>query len=249
MTRMLPIFFVPDAIAPGATPELPDEAAHHAVRVLRLSDGAAVELFDGRGGAWRARLKIAGKKVLAVLDAFADAECESPLAVTLVQCLPAADKMDWVVQKGTELGLAAIQPVAARRSVIKLSGERMERRVQHWQQVAVSACEQCGRNRPPAVAPIVDLPQYLGRMAAQNPDHNEARWILAPGGAGSLRGLPAPTGPVVLLVGPEGGFEDEELKAARVAGFQPLTLGPRVMRTETAGMAAVAALMALWGDF
>jgi len=245
MTRMLPRFFVPDGIAPGATLELPDEAAHHAVRVLRLSDGAAVELFDGRGGAWQARLKIAGKRVLATLDAFADEDRESPLTVTLVQCLPAADKMDWVVQKGTELGMAAIQPVAARRSVIKLSGERMERRVQHWQQVAVSACEQCGRNRPPAVAPIVDLPQYLGRMAGQN----ETRWILAPGGAGSLRDLPAPTGPVVLLVGPEGGFEDEELKAATVAGFQPLTLGPRVMRTETAGMAAVAALMALWGDF
>jgi 16S rRNA (uracil1498-N3)-methyltransferase len=242
---MLPRFYIPSGIAPGATPELPDEAAHHAVRVLRLGDGAAVELFDGRGGAWQARLKVAGKRVLATLGAYADNDRESPLAVTLVQCLPAADKMDWVVQKCTELGVAAIQPVAARRSVIKLSGERMERRVQHWQQVAVSACEQCGRNRPPEVAPIVDLPQYLGRERGQN----ETRWILAPGGAGQLKNLPVPAGPIVLLVGPEGGFEDEELKAAQVAGFQPLCLGPRVMRTETAGAAAQAAIMALWGDF
>lgn len=242
---MLPRFFIPSALAPGATVDLPDEAAHHAARVLRLGDGDGVVLFDGRGGSWRARLLRAGPAVRAVLEEFDAADREPGLRVTLVQGLPAADKMDWVVQKCTELGVAAIHPVAARRSVVKLSGERLERRVHHWQQVAVAACEQCGRNRVPEVAPLLDLPQYLGRPAQDN----ERRFVLAPGGVESLRGLGELTGPVALLVGPEGGFEDGEMRAAVAAGFEPLTLGPRVLRTETAGVAALAAMMALWGDF
>lgn len=242
---MLPRFFVPAGLAPGATVELPAEAAHHAVRVLRLGEGDEVVLFDGQGGEWRARLVRAGPAMKAALVAFADEDRAAPLEVTLVQGLPAADKMDWIVQKATELGVAAIQPVAARRSVVKLSGERMARRGQHWQQVAVAACEQCGRNRVPAVAALLDLPQYLGLAAREN----ESRWLLAPAGGCRLRELPRPVGPVTLLVGPEGGFEEGELLAAQAAGFQPLSLGPRVMRTETAGAAALAAMMALWGDF
>ena len=242
---MLPRFFVPDGLAPGASVDLPEEAAHHAVRVLRLGEGDMVTLFDGRGGEWRARLLRAGPAVRAALEDFDAQDREPPLRVTLAQGLPAADKMDWVVQKCTELGVAAISPVAMKRSVVRLSGERMERRVQHWQQVAVAACEQCGRNRVPAVAPLLDLPQYL----ALAPQENDNRFVLAPGAERSMREMTKPAGAVTLLVGPEGGLEEGELRAALAAGFTPLAIGPRVLRTETAGVAALAAMMALWGDF
>ncbi|MDD5250129.1 MAG: 16S rRNA (uracil(1498)-N(3))-methyltransferase [Rhodocyclaceae bacterium] len=242
---MLPRFLVPAGLAPGATVDLPTEAAHHALRVLRLDDGDAVTLFDGRGGEWFARLVRSGPSLRAVLAAFDADDRAPPLAVTLVQGLPAADKMDWIVQKATELGVTAIRPVAAKRSVVKLSGERMERRIHHWQQVAVAACEQCGLNRLPTVAPLLDLPQYLGLAAPQN----GLRLWLAPGAAHGLREMTKPAGPVTLLIGPEGGFEEGEARAIQAAGFAPLSLGPRVLRTETAGVAALAAMMAWWGDF
>ena len=242
---MLPRFFVPDGLAPGATAEMPPEAAHHALRVLRLGDGDAVVLFDGQGGEWQARLVRAGPALRAVLEVFESGDRVPALPITLVQGLPAADKMDWIVQKATELGVAAIRPVAAKRSVVRLSGERMARRVQHWQQVAVAACEQCGCNRVPPVAPLLDLPQYLGLAATQN----DTRLLLAPGAERGLRAMTKPAGAVTLLVGPEGGFEEGEIRAALAAGFEPLALGPRVLRTETAGTAALAAMMAIWGDF
>ncbi len=167
------------------------------------------------------------------------------MTLTLVQCLPSGDKMDLVVQKAVEMGVRRIQPVAAKRSVVRLSGERAERRVEHWRNIAIAACEQSGRNRVPAVAPILDLPQYIG-IAAQE---NALRFVCAPGVAVRLRDLPGPDGPVSLLVGPEGGLEEGELLAARAAGFRAIALGPRVLRTETAGLGAVAAMMALWGDW
>jgi 16S rRNA (uracil1498-N3)-methyltransferase len=230
---------------PGATVELAADAAHHALKVLRVAAGDTAILFDGRGGQWRATLNPAGKGLRATLDEFDDADSESPLALTLVQGLPSGDKMDLVVQKAVEMGVRRIQPVAAKRSVVRLSGERAERRVEHWRNIAIAACEQSGRNRVPAVAPILDLPQYLG-IAAQE---NALRFVCAPGVAVRLRELPAPEGPVSLLVGPEGGLEEGELLAARAAGFRAVALGPRVLRTETAGLGAVAAMMALWGDW
>ena len=242
---MLPRFLVPDGLAPGATVDLPAAAAHHALRVLRLDEGDAVTLFDGRGGEWFARLVRSGPSLRAALAAFAAADRAPPLAVTLVQALPAADKMDWIVQKATELGAAAIRPVAAKRSVVRLSGERMERRVRHWQQVAVAACEQCGLNRVPAVAPLLDLPQYLGLDAP----HDDVRLFLAPGAERSLREMERPEGAATLLIGPEGGFEEGEARAIAASGFMPVSLGPRVLRTETAGIAAISAMLALWGDF
>ncbi|HEX8989116.1 MAG TPA: 16S rRNA (uracil(1498)-N(3))-methyltransferase [Rhodocyclaceae bacterium] len=242
---MLPRFHVPDGLAPGATVELPAEAAHHATRVLRLGDGDPVTLFDGRGGEWFARLLRSGPSLRATLQEFRVEDRAPPLRFTLVQALPAADKMDWIVQKATELGVAAIQPVAARRSVVKLSGERMDRRGRHWQQVAVAACEQCGLNRVPAVAPLLDLPQYLGQAASQN----DIRLFLAPESERCLRDAARPGASVTLLVGPEGGFEEGEVRAIETAGFAPVRLGPRVLRTETAGIAAMSAMLALWGDF
>lgn len=240
---MIPRFHCPFPLHPGATVALPDEAAHHALKVLRVAAGDPAILFDGRGGQWTASLQPHGKRLHAVLEAYDEASREPPLRVTLVQCLAAADKMDFVVQKAVELGVAAIQPVAARRSVIRLSGERMERRVAHWNAIAVAACEQSGRNIVPRVAPILDLPQYLGRQNAQN----GLRLICLPQGGCRLRDCAAPQ-EVSLLVGPEGGFEEGEVLAAQAAGFRPAGLGPRVLRTETAGPAALAAVMCLWGD-
>jgi 16S rRNA (uracil1498-N3)-methyltransferase len=242
---MIPRIHCPFPLAPGAIVDLPPAAEHHMAKVLRMREGDAVILFDGRGGEWTARLHRVGKTMAAVLESFDSADREPPIAVTLVQGLPAADKMDWIVQKGTELGVAGIRPVVARRSVIRLSGERMTRRVAHWQAIAVAACEQCQRNRVPEVAPLADLMTYF----AETPRPAERRLMLAPGGERRLADLEPPAGPVTLLVGPEGGFEEDELAAARMAGFQEVSLGPRVLRTETAGMTALAAMMALWGDY
>ncbi|HLA35951.1 MAG TPA: 16S rRNA (uracil(1498)-N(3))-methyltransferase [Rhodocyclaceae bacterium] len=246
---MLPRFFIPDRLAPGATIELPAAAAHHALKVLRLGAGETAILFDGFGGQWQASLQPTGKTLRAHLQTFEERDLESPLDVTLVQALAAGDKMDWVVQKAVELGVTRIQPVQSKRSVVRLSGERLERRAEHWRSIAVAACEQSGRNRVPEVAPILDLPQYLGAtvVAAQT----DERWICVPESAPPaprMRDLPPPQQPILLLVGAEGGFEDGELAMARAAGFRALSLGPRVLRTETAGLAALAAIMALWGD-
>lgn len=242
---MIPRFFCSIPLNPGATVELAAEASHHALKVLRLGAGDTAILFDGRGGQWLAKLNPVGKHLRASLIEFDDTDREPPLAIKLVQALPASDKMDLVVQKAVELGVACIQPVAAKRSVIRLSGERAQRRVEHWRSIAIAACEQSGRNRVPVIEPILDLPQYLG-MAAQE---NGLRFVCAPGAAESLRDLALPTVPVNVLVGPEGGFEEGEQLAARAAGFHPIGLGPRILRTETAGLGAIAAMMALWGDW
>jgi 16S rRNA (uracil1498-N3)-methyltransferase len=240
-----PRFHCPFPLAPGAHVDLPPEAAHHATKVLRMDEGDQVVLFDGRGGEWTGRLHRVGKAMTVALESFDDSDRESPMQITLAQGLPAADKMDWIVQKSVELGVVRIVPVACRRSVIRLSGERMERRCAHWQSVAVAACEQCRRNRVPEVAPLLDLPQFVGGAAGDN----GLRLILAPGAGQRLAALPKPAGPVTLLIGPEGGFEDGELAAAASGGFQAVSLGPRVLRTETAGLAALATMQALWGDF
>lgn len=240
---MISRFHFPGSLPAGGEAALPEALAHHALRVLRLRDGEAVVLFDGSGGEVEAQLAVRGKAVFAVLGARRACECESPLEVVLVQALAAGDKMDWVVQKAVELGVHAIQPVQAERSVLRLAGERAERRVAHWQQVAVAACEQCGRNRVPQVRPLQMLPAWL---AAHRGEHIQ---VLAPGGEGGLGAGPAPPGTVHLLVGPEGGWSEAELAAFDAAGCARVRLGPRILRTETAGLAALAALQARWGDF
>jgi 16S rRNA (uracil1498-N3)-methyltransferase len=247
---MISRFYCPFPLHPGATVELDSNAAHHALRVLKVDAGDTAILFDGHGGQWLAELQPAGKRLNARLLEFSAGVPEPALAVTLVQCLPAADKMDWVVQKAVELGVTAIQPLEAKRSVVRLAGERKERRAEHWRGVARAACEQSGRNRVPEIAPIRDLPAYLGLVMQENPQQNDACFICVPTAAsGFLRDRPRPTGAVRVLVGPEGGFEAGELAAAQTAGFMPLTLGPHVLRTETAGLAALAAMMTLWGDW
>ena len=240
---MVPRLFCSQPIS-GKAITLPAEAAHHALRVLRLRSGDSVILFDGSGGEWPGCLQEEGRALQVELGQWRPVEREASLALTLAQCLPSADKMDWVVQKAVELGVAAIQPLEAARSVLRLSGERAEKRSRHWLQVAISACEQCGRNRTPVLAPLLSLPAYL----AQPGPPGELRLLLAPAGSLRLAELARPQA-VTLLVGPEGGLTEDEIAAARLAGFQAVSLGPRVLRTETAGLAAIAAMQALWGDF
>lgn len=240
----LPRFYCREALSPGAHVDLPEPVARHAVRVLRLPPGAPMVLFDGRGGEYLAHIqRIERDRVVAELASWTEIERESPLQVTLVQALQAGDKMDFTIQKAVELGVSAIVPVDSRRSVLKLAGERAARRVAHWQGVAASACEQCGRNQVPIVAPLERLDQWLAR-----PADGALRLMLAPDAETTLAGL-APAKHVQLLIGAEGGLDPQEVIAARQAGFQAVRLGPRVLRTETAGLAALAALQALWGDF
>ena len=201
-------------------------------------------LFDGRGGEYPAHIeRIERDHVFAELAAWQDIERESPLKVTLVQALQAGDKMDFTIQKAVELGVRDIVPVESRRSVLRLAGERAAKRVAHWQGVVASACEQCGRNQVPLVAPLEKLESWLAR-----PAHGVLRLMLAPDAEQTLASI-SPVGEVQLLIGAEGGLDPQEVLAAKSAGFQAVRMGPRVLRTETAGLAALAALQALWGDF
>ncbi len=240
----LPRFYCRAALSPGAHIELPEPVARHAVRVLRLPPGAPMVLFDGRGGEYLAHIqRIERERVVAELASWQDVERESPLAVALVQALQAGEKMDFTIQKAVELGVRDIVPVESRRSVLRLSGDRAAKRVAHWQGVAASACEQCGRNQVPLVAPLEKLENWLARPADAS-----LRLMLAPDADEALVDLP-PASAVQLLIGAEGGLDPQEVLAAKQAGFRPVRMGPRVLRTETAGLAALAILQALWGDF
>ncbi|MDD5295454.1 MAG: 16S rRNA (uracil(1498)-N(3))-methyltransferase [Rhodocyclaceae bacterium] len=240
---MAPRFFCPMPLLAHSTVDLPSTVAHHAERVLRLAPGDALTLFNGEGGEFPARLLALGKAPRAELGEYIPDDRESPLPITLVQSLASGDKMDWVLQKAVELGAFAIVPVASQRSVVKLSGDRAQKRVEHWQKIVASACEQCGRNRLPDVADLRRLASHM----AQAPEPGTLRLILAPGAALRPADLPRPAA-VELLVGPEGGFTEDEVLAAGVAGYRALRLGPRILRTETAGLAALTALQVLWGD-
>jgi 16S rRNA (uracil1498-N3)-methyltransferase len=227
-------------LRPQTRLELPEDTAHHAARVLRLREGDAVLLFDGRGGEYEARLAMPERaRVLAELGAWRDVERESPLAVTLVQALSSGEKMDFTIQKAIELGVAAIQPVLSEKSVVRLSAEREAKKLAHWKRVAIAACEQCGRNRIPEIREPVALDAYRPPAGS--------KILLSPSGRGKLAELVK--GPVILAAGPEAGFSESEERLLLRAGFLPVRLGPRILRTETAALAALAALNALAGDF
>jgi 16S rRNA (uracil1498-N3)-methyltransferase len=232
--------YVDTELSPQSSFELPEAAAHHAVRVLRLADGDAVVLFDGRGGEYEARLAVPGRgRVLAKTGERQPVERESPLQVTLVQAVSSNERMDFTVQKSVELGVAAIQPVYAARSLVRLSGEREAKKLAHWQRVAISACEQCGRNRVAQVLPPLALERYRAPQGT--------KILLAPSGAQRLAALAR--GPIVLAAGPEAGFDEDEERLLAHEGFVPVRMGPRILRTETAALAALAALNALAGDY
>lgn len=242
----MPRFYCPPPLPTGGTFDLPPEAAHHAARVLRLREGDRVEMFDGLGNACHGAIsEIGGKRVAVGQIAAASADRESPLRVVLAQALSSSEKMDWVVQKATELGVAEIQPLDTERSVARLSAERAAKRLEHWRQVAVSACEQCGRNLLPQIHAPLDIMIWLQQMKASP----ASKFILLPQGAASLHEQPEPQGGVTLLIGAEGGFTAVESDSALRCGFAPIRLGARVLRTETAAVAGLAALQTLWGDF
>lgn len=240
----IPRVFVEIPLAPSAEAELPALAAHHVHTVLRLRPGAELTLFDGLGGEYPARLLSAHRKGASVQVGERQAiERESPLDITLVQAISRGERMDYTLQKAVELGVTRIAPVVAERTVVNLRGaERTERRVEHWRRIVIAACEQCGRNRLPEVAEPVDLAAWLARPRPI------CGLLLALSARNGLPALPQPVPPIVLLAGPEGGFAEHELAAARAVGYRPVSLGPRVLRTETAALAALAALQAIHGD-
>ena len=204
-------------------------------------------LFNGDGRQYPARLVAADPRAARVhVDAVEAPVRESPLRITLIQSLARGEKMDWIFQKATELGAARILPVTSERSEVRLEGARSEKRLGHWRAIAIAACEQCGRN----VIPEISVPESLEACLAAYPQAGaEVRWMLHPGGTTRLRNTEPTATEVVLAVGPEGGFSENDLAALRQAGFDTLALGPRVLRTETAGLAALAALQAVHGDF
>jgi 16S rRNA (uracil1498-N3)-methyltransferase len=236
----VPRIFVPIPLSTDALVTLDGTAANHVTRVLRLKPGAELVLFNGEGGEYPAVLEAAAT---ARLGAWRATECESPLTITLVQGISRAERMDYTIQKAVELGVTRIVPVFAGRSVVELRGERLQRRMQHWQGVIIGACEQCGRNRVPALDTAMDLSDWL-----RTPESSSMLLVLNHRATTAPNSLQRPTA-LTLLIGPEGGLDDSELAQAECAGFIGMRLGPRVLRTETAGVAALAALQTLWGDF
>ena len=232
------------ALSVGARCVLPEPSAIHLVRVLRLEPGDDCVLFNGDGHDYGARLLSAGKRgAEAEVISKRATDNESPLRIVLLQGIARGEKMDLILQKATELGVAAIVPVQAERSEVKLDAERLAKRIAHWRSVIVSACEQSGRARVPALSP----PATLADAANDVPDM--LRLTLDPAGERSLATMAAPaTATIAIAIGPEGGWSPRDRETLRVAGFEGLRLGPRILRTETAGLAAIAALQSRFGD-
>ncbi len=241
----IPRLYLPLPLTVGATVRLDDHVFNHAVRVLRLKPGAALILFNGGGGAFSTTLADVGKReAWAQVLEFLPGEVESPLRVLLAQGISRGDKMDYTLQKAVELGVAAIQPLFTERGGVDLNGERLQRKMEHWRGIVIGACEQCGRNRSPELRE----PQALRDWRTESAEPG-LRLLLDPAAEQGLRGLEPPAGPVTLLIGPEGGLSPVEITQAGQAGFSRVRLGPRILRTETAGLAALAAMQALWGDW
>jgi 16S rRNA (uracil1498-N3)-methyltransferase len=239
-------FYCPDPLSIGATVKLPDSATAHAVRVLRMVVGDTAILFNGDGHDYVCEL-IAVKKseVLAKAISSEVVESESPLNITLLQGISSGDRMDYTIQKAVELGVKRIQPLATERSVVKLTKERAAKRLAHWQGVVHSACEQSGR----AFVPVVEAPVSLSQWLAANEQANTHRILLNPVGAKRLAALAKPSDEIQLLIGAEGGLSPNEIDMASAGGFQSIILGPRILRTETAALAAIASMHTVWGDF
>lgn len=241
----IPRVFVPHPLRAGHEVELPVQAGEHLVRVLRLERGHPLRLFNGDGEEYSGEIASLAKRGVTaqVLARETVASVESPLRITLAQGIARGEKMDWILQKATELGVARIVPLVTDRTEVKLDAERAPRRMAHWQAVLASACEQCGRNR----LPQLDEPLRLADFAATPAVEGELRLALDPLGTIGVRSLPQSMR-MTLVVGPEGGLSEHDLDTLAQGGFGGLRLGPRILRTETAGLAALAALQALQGD-
>ena len=242
MTVRIPRIYTAQPLRGNAVVVLEPDPSRHLSLVLRLGVGERVTLFDGRGGEYPGEITAVDKKNVHVMTgSHLPRECESPLNIHLGIAVSRGERMDWIVQKATELGVSSITPLWTEHTGVKLTSARTDKKMQHWQQIAISACEQCGRNRPPTVHALLALAHWLESTVAERRYvlHHRADAIEAAGG---------PPASIALLVGPEGGLSEGEIEAAEQAGFTSLRLGPRVLRTETAPLAAIAILQSHWGD-
>lgn len=239
-----PRVFTDQALAAGAEIGLESGPSHHLLKVLRLKPGAGLRLFNGCGGSFAAVLAGSrGQEARVAVGDFDPADHESPLAIELAIGVSRGERMDWVMQKAVELGVAAIRPLVTERTEVRLAGERRDKKLGHWRQIAIAACEQCGRNR----LPDIHAPQLLADWL---PAAAGLRLVLAPEATTALASIEATAPDVVtLLIGPEGGLSAAEIDAAIATGYRAVSLGPRVLRTETAPLAALAICQARWGDF
>ncbi|WP_295698381.1 16S rRNA (uracil(1498)-N(3))-methyltransferase [uncultured Neisseria sp.] len=240
----MPRFYVDFALSPDSVVELPDNVVRH-LNVLRVKNTEEIVLFNGNGKSYPALPEVLEKRRASVRILREETtDNESPLNITLVQAVSAAERMDFTLQKSVELGVAEIRPVISERCVVRLSGERAEKRVARWQEIVVSACEQSGRNIVPKVLPLTTYAQALQQLPQET-----TKLLMSLNRAQKLSDVRPQSGKVVFMVGPEGGWTEKEEQQAFDAGFQSVTLGKRVLRTETASLAAIAAMQTLWGDF
>jgi len=249
----MPRFFVTLPLAADTHYALPENVVRH-IHVLRLQSGDAITLFDGTGGAFQAELLSIDKKhATAHVREHQIDDLEPPYRLTLAQGVAGGDKMDWLIEKAVELGVGSIVPLTTAKSVVRLQGERAQKRREHWQALTRAACEQCGRNRVPPVEAIGELRAWLSAQAASETQAGEAplKLLLSPRAAQPFDSLPLVAPPIgtILLIGPEGGLSEAEEDEARASGFSAVGLGPRILRTETAGIAVLAALAARWGGW
>lgn len=227
----------------GESLTLPPAAFRHLIQVLRLKTGAAVTVFNGRGGEYRARIgQVSKRQAWIEVVEFVDVSRESPLDLRLVQAVSKGERMDWTVQKAAEIGATQVVPVLSQFCNVSMNAARWEKKRTHWQAVMTAACEQCGRTRIPALGPIQTLSDWLDSPAAGT------RLILDPDQGQPIANFAGATAPIDLLIGPEGGFSESEIRTAINAGCKAARMGPRLFRTETAGLAAMAVLQALAGD-
>jgi 16S rRNA (uracil1498-N3)-methyltransferase len=239
-------FFTDSPLALNADIQLSESAAAHATRALRLNVGDNAIIFNGDGFDYACTLTAVKKNTVTATITDANAICnESPLDITLLQGISSGDRMDFTIQKAVELGVKKIQPINSQRSVVKLTPDRAEKRIEHWQNVAISACEQSGRAFVPKVLPPLSLENWL----SQNLYNNTLRILLNPVGAKRLNEIPKPASTIELLIGAEGGLSQGEIDLASSQNFQSIVLGPRILRTETAASTATSVMQSLWGDF
>ncbi|GGB54745.1 ribosomal RNA small subunit methyltransferase E [Oceanisphaera marina] len=239
----IPRIYEAAALSSGLELTLSDDAANHVGRVLRMQAGQPLVLFNGQGGQYNANIVHADKKTVRVrLAEFDASDCESPLPFHLGQVISRGDKMEFTIQKSVELGVNVITPLFSSRCGVKLSGERLDKKIQQWQSIAIAACEQCGRNKVPDIRPAMTLTQWLAEQT------DDLKLNLHPRAEYSVNTLPPPNAGIRLLVGPEGGLSDDEIIQAREQNFVDILLGPRVLRTETAALTAITALQCRFGD-
>lgn len=240
----MPRFYLPENLSVEQTVALPDNIVRH-LNVLRVRPNENITLFDGKGKAHAAQLTVLEKRRAEAEILHEDTtDNESPLNITLIQSISSGDRMDFTLQKSVELGVTAIQPVISERCIVRLDGERAAKRLARWQEIVISACEQSGRNTVPPVLPIIGYREALDKMPSES-----TKLIMSINRARKLGDIRQPSGAIVFMVGPEGGWTEQEEQQAFEAGFQAVTLGKRILRTETAPLAALAAMQTLWGDF